>query len=134
MRDCVRRLAVRPDLLWLEVHARSDVMNFYRTDPVSGIGVDPGPGRRNPIVQTFHFRDVLIPGAYRRFRWNFFRMHFQFIMANDVRAEYDYFLYLCGPLPLDLWARRPAAALAAFGADASLDQSIFEPGAVAAHQ
>ena len=66
------------------------------------------------------FRDIVSPQFYNRMRWNFFRMHFQFIMAGDQRAPYDYFMLVCGPVGFAEWARDPDAALARFAADASL--------------
>jgi hypothetical protein len=126
LRDELRRLACEASLLWVDCQTRRDLLNFFDFDPIGGIGIDAGPQRCNPVVLKVHFRDALSPDVYRRFRWNFFRLHFQFIMANDLRAHYDYFLYLCSPLPLGLWARRPAQALASFRADASLDRSLFD--------
>ena len=43
------------------------------------------------------FRDMLSPDFYRRIRFNFFRLHYQFIMANDQRAPYDYFMLAAVP-------------------------------------
>ena len=57
---------------------------------------------------------------YWRIRFNFFRLHYQFIMASDRRAPYDYFMLVCGPVPVAAWARDPNGVLAAFAADGSL--------------
>jgi hypothetical protein len=59
---------------------------------------------------------------YRRIRINYFRLHYQFIMANDQRASYDYFMLIGGPLPVATWAKDPNAALAAFAADGALTE------------
>ena len=56
---------------------------------------------------------------YKRLRWNLFRMHYQFIMANDRRAAYDYFMLVCGPAAVEDWARRGGEVVAAFAADAT---------------
>jgi pimeloyl-ACP methyl ester carboxylesterase len=119
LREALRGLALEHDLVWIDCQASTDFVNFFRFDPIAGVGIDAEPAAHNPIVLPIRFRDLLSPEIYRRFRWNVFRMHFQFIMANDRRATYDYFLYLCGPIPLETWARDPAQALASFGADAS---------------
>jgi len=66
---------------------------------------------------------------YWRIRFNFFRLHYQFIMASDRRAPYDYFLLVCGPVPVAAWARDPNGVLAMFAADGSLVTSV-QPGAV----
>ena len=75
---------------------------------------------RDPIVWKVRFRDMLSPELYKRIRLDFFRMHYQFIMANDRRAPYDYFMLVCGPLPVTRWAKDASAAMNVFGADASL--------------
>jgi hypothetical protein len=61
---------------------------------------------------------MLAPEFYARRRWNFFRMHYQFIMANDRRAAYDYFMFVCGPAPFAEWARRGSEVEASFAGDA----------------
>jgi hypothetical protein len=46
-------------------------------------------------------------------------MHFQFIMANDRRAPYDYFMFVCGPRRFQKWLEERHGAPSSFGADAS---------------
>jgi hypothetical protein len=65
------------------------------------------------------FRDMLSEQFYRSLRWNFFRLHYQFIMANDIRAPYDYFMLVCGPVTPAEWVKRGRDVLAEFAEDAS---------------
>ena len=95
-------------------------MNFWDFDPVAGIGAEVGAARCNPLVWKLRFRDMLSPQFYKRLRFNFFRMHYQFIMANDRRAPYDYFMLMCGPVAVATWAREASAVMAAFAEDATL--------------
>lgn len=117
VRAAILRVATEPSLVWIEAQARKDIMNFQRFDPVSGVGIDAGPGRCNPLVWNVRFRDMLSPAFYGRLRWNFFRMHYQFIMANDRRAAYDYFMFLCGPVSVRDWATRGGQVLSSFAED-----------------
>lgn len=117
MREAVRRVAVEPSVQWIDVQARKDVMNFWDFDPVAGIGVDAGPQRCNPFVWQIRFRDMLSADLYRKLNGQYFRLHFQFIMANNLRAPYDYHMLVCGPLPVIEWARRDAAVVREFAAD-----------------
>jgi hypothetical protein len=64
-------------------------------------------------------RDMVAPEFYDKIRWNLFRMHYQFIMANDMRAPYDYFMLVCGPLPVERWAREGRELLLRFSEDAT---------------
>jgi hypothetical protein len=66
------------------------------------------------------FRDMLSPQFFRRLRFHFFRLHYQFIMANDRRARYDYFMLLTGPIPVASWARHDYETMMAFERDATL--------------
>ena len=108
------RLAVERSITWIDVQSRKDVMNFWDFDPINGIGVDAGRDRCNPLLWQIRFRDMLSESFYLRIRSNFFRLHYQFIMANDQRAPYDYFMLVCGPVPVATWARDAHGVLAAF--------------------
>jgi hypothetical protein len=130
LRDMVRRLSVEPFVLWIDCQSRKDIMNFWEFDPVEGIGVKAGPERCNPLVWQIRFRDVVSPKFYQRMRRSFFRLHFQFIMAGDQRAQYDYFMFVCGPVSVADWARRSSDVLAAF----SQDGKYLQPIAVAPAQ
>jgi pimeloyl-ACP methyl ester carboxylesterase len=113
-RDKIGRLAVAPDLDWIDYQSRHDVMNFWPFDPVAGNGIQIGPQRRNPRVVSISFRDLWVPGNFGRRRWRFFKAHFQFLLANERRgAAYDYYLICCGPLDLVTRASQPAEAIAA---------------------
>jgi hypothetical protein len=120
LRAVFARIAVEPSITWIDSQSRKDVLNFWDFDPVAGLGIDVGNKRCNPIVWRVRFRDMLSPEFYKRIRLNFFRLHYQFIMANDQRAPYDYFMLVCGPVPVASWAKDPHAALASFDADARL--------------
>jgi hypothetical protein len=118
MRDAIRLIATEPSIRWIDCQSRKDVMNFWNFDPVGGIGLDLGAERHNPLVWPVRFRDLLSPQYYQRLRANFLRLHFQFIMAGDLRSTYDYFMLTCGPLPVEDWVVRGREALNEFDADA----------------
>jgi hypothetical protein len=117
--DIVRRIAVEPSILWIDVQARADILNFYNFDPVAGIGIDAGPARCNPLVWVVRMRDMLAPQFFKKIGRSWFRLHYQFIMANDNRAPYDYMMLVCGPVPVEQWARRGHDILASFADDAT---------------
>ena len=99
-RDHLRQLAIEPSIDWIDCQARKDVMNFYQFDPIAGHGIDVGASRRNPAIVPVRFRDIVKPEHYNSFRWQFFRVHFQFVMANERPDAYDFFMIVCGPVPL----------------------------------
>ena len=99
-RDNLRRLAIEPSIDWIDGQSRKDVMNFYPFDPIAGHGIDAGVARRNPAIVSVRFREIIKPENYPAFRWKFFRVHFQFVMANEIPHAYDFFMIVCGPVPL----------------------------------
>jgi hypothetical protein len=119
VRKTTARIAVEPSILWIDAQARADVLNFYNFDPVTGLGIDVGPQRCNPLIWLVRLRDMLAPEFYNQLRWNLFRMHYQFIMANDMRAPYEYMMLVCGPVPVEEWARGGFDTLKRFAEDAS---------------
>ena len=111
-RDHLRQLAVEPSVDWIDCQARKDVMNFYQLDPIASHGIEIGAARRNPKIVPVRFRDIIKPEHYESFRWQFFRVHFQFVMANELPDAYDFFMIVCGPIPLSARMAAPDAALA----------------------
>ena len=122
-RDRLRRLAVAPDIDWVDYQSRHDIMNFWPFDPVAGHGIVlEDDERRNPTVIAISFRDLWKPGNFGRRRWRFFRAHFQFLLANErLGAAYDYYLICCGPLDLLSRALKPQEAIAAMAAKTGPD-------------
>jgi hypothetical protein len=123
MRDAVRHLALEPAVRWVDCQARKDIMNFWDFDPVAGVGVDVGTAGTNPIMWPVRLRDMLTDAAYDRVRGSQFRMHYQYVMANDRRAPYDYFMLVCGPVEVTRWAKDPDAMVKRFGERAAYDCS-----------
>lgn len=130
-REIVRRLAEEPSVRWIDVQSRKDVLNFWDFDPVGGLRLDLAGERHNPFVWRVRFRDMLNPKFYRKLRNNYFRMHYQFLMANDMRAYYDYFMLVCGPASAVAWARDGWVMVARFSANmtyaADADEPLSEP-------
>jgi pimeloyl-ACP methyl ester carboxylesterase len=111
-RDRIKRLALAPDLDWVDYQSRHDIMNFWPFDPVAGHGIVIGPDRPSPRVVAISFRSLWIPEGFNRRRWRFFKAHFQFLMANErLGAAYDYYLICCGPIDLVTRAAHPGEAI-----------------------
>ncbi len=119
-RDHLRRLAIEPSIDWIDCQSRKDVMNFFPFDPIAGHGIDAGAARRNPTIVPVRFRDIIKPEHYNKFRWKFFRVHFQFVMANEKPHPYDFFMIVCGPVPLVERMAQPDAALAITSGDQAI--------------
>ena len=117
VRDAIARVAREPNLRWVECQARQDACNFQDLDPVADLGIAVCGERKNPHLWRILFKHLLSQQTYQRVRLNIFRMHFQFIMANDRRAAYDYFMFVCGPVPLSDWVNSGDEVLSRFAGD-----------------
>jgi hypothetical protein len=125
-RDHLRQLAMEPSVDWIDCQSRKDVMNFFPFDPIAGHGIDVGTLRRNPTIVPVRFREIIQPEDYNLFRWKFFRVHFQFVMANERPHAYDFFMIVCGPVPLRERMARPEAALAIATGDAATRECAWK--------
>src|SRR5437763_558787 len=124
LRRHIARLATEASLLWVEYQAPQDVLNAFGFDPVRDLDLDLGGAARiNPIIRSARFKETILPSTYRRMRWNFFRVHFHFLMPNEIPGEYDYPMIVCGPVSLADRIADPAAAVrSAYGTEAGRAQ------------
>ncbi|MGL4811349.1 MAG: hypothetical protein ACRCXM_06205 [Beijerinckiaceae bacterium] len=101
LRARITQVAQAKHVIWRDIYAVNDYMNFCDADPVRVLKLS-GQGAQTLKVQ---FRGMLTPDFYRSMELNYFRLHSQFISGNDRRAPYDYFMLMCGPLPLETVTR-----------------------------
>jgi hypothetical protein len=48
------------------------------------------------------------------------RLHYQFVMANELRSTYDYFMMVCGPIPFARSVLAPAGPVELIAPDGAL--------------
>jgi hypothetical protein len=123
LRESVRAVANDPRLYWAEFQAISDIVNFYKSNPVTDLDLPPAD---KPIVQIVRVKHMLNPETYAGLKRDFFRVHRQFVMANEQRYFYDYYMICCGPVPLPSRVSYHDGAVNSFAPDGS-----FDPGRVA---
>ncbi|MFH6782104.1 MULTISPECIES: alpha/beta hydrolase [Methylobacterium] len=100
VRADVMRLVASDRLVWADYQAPQDWMNFPGFNPARDLGEVPAGPVRNPAIRSTKFREIIDPEVYRRISFRPFRMHFQFLMANDLPGEYDFFALTLGPQAL----------------------------------
>jgi pimeloyl-ACP methyl ester carboxylesterase len=84
-------------LTWIDVQSLTDPINFYGSDPKKALGITAGKG---PRIVRVRFRKQLGKSTYRSIKYNFFRVHRQFVYAAERRTGYSFHAILCGPQPL----------------------------------
>jgi hypothetical protein len=82
----------------------------------AGEGREGGDG---PIIRRVQIHQMLSAPTLRRFRFNYMRLHYQFVMANERRTAYDYFMLMCGPLPFARTIMMPNGPDDLYAADGS---------------
>lgn len=100
LRDRIARLAMEQTLFWAEVVGPWDILNFSRRDPIDELGLPFPANRPNPTFRRAYLTRMLTAKTIARVRrkMDMFRLHQQFVMANEVRGSYDFFSLICGPL------------------------------------
>ncbi|MGX5775283.1 alpha/beta hydrolase [Methylorubrum zatmanii] len=112
LRAEIARLVTDRRVVWCDFHAPQDWMNFPGFNPLHDLDLGLcGQPVANPLVRSARFRDLLSPETYRRVRFRPFRMHFQFLLANERPGAYDFFAMTLGPQPLRQRVLDPAASL-----------------------
>ncbi|MEM8678084.1 MAG: hypothetical protein AAGF97_01910 [Planctomycetota bacterium] len=109
----VALVAAQQELFWLEYQATEDLLNFPDFDPIRDLpGISLESPQMNPVVHSACVHQSLSPANYKRFRFNCFRVHFQYLMAIDRLVPCDYMMIVAGPASLEIRGLDPAAAMA----------------------
>ena len=108
LRAEIASLVAARRLVWVDYQAPQDWMNFPGFNPIRHLSLDlAGQPPANPLVRSARFREIISPETYARVRRRPFRMHFQFLMSNDLRGAYDFFAMTLGPQRLRERVLRP---------------------------
>jgi len=99
LRGDLAYLSATDALFWLDVTAPGDGCAFALCDPAGVTGVAPA-AQTGPLVISAAFTQSLRPETWKRLRWRFFRLHFQYLCAFDAPQAYDYFKTTAGPQTL----------------------------------
>ncbi|ESW62108.1 MAG: hypothetical protein Q27BPR15_02860 [Rhodobacter sp. CACIA14H1] len=99
LRGDLAYLSAQAGITWVDVTAPGDGCAFALCDPVAVSGV-AGEGKRWPLVISCAFTRTFSPERWRKMRFRWFRLHFQYMCAFDRPGDYDYFRVTAGPLTL----------------------------------
>jgi hypothetical protein len=119
IREDIATVAAPGAVEWAEFHARADPISFYKFDPVTETKVDDRYDRK-PVIRMVRIRGMLGDETYRRIRFRFMRVHYQFVMANERRNAYDFYMMGCGPLAFMRTVMVMEGPLPFFGPDGRL--------------
>ena len=113
VRADIASLVASRRIAWVDYVAPQDWVNFPRFNPVFDLDLplEPSAILANPTIRSARFRDIIDEETYRKVRFRPFRMHFQFLMANDRPGDYDFFAMTLGPQTLGARALGKAQTL-----------------------
>lgn len=121
MREQSARVAAAPGLCWVEFQARHDAISFYKFHPVSLRRAEFDDASHGlPRLRNASIKQMLSHEKLRKLRWHAMRIHYQFLLANERPAGYDYFMFALGPLPFTDLAFLPEGPIGQFGPDGAL--------------
>jgi pimeloyl-ACP methyl ester carboxylesterase len=119
LRACADALGAAEGLTWSEFQARRDSISFFRLDPVSLKKFKGDQTGVRPFIRLIGIKDMMMPDSYKRNWFRHMRLHYQFVMGNEKRSVYDFFMFVCGPADFVQLSRADGGADELFGADGS---------------
>ncbi len=72
---------------WFEYQCRTDLINFFNTQPSRLMGVAKP---QKPDVYAIRIKNMIDDKTYKRIKRNFFRVHYQFVFGNTKPYHYDF--------------------------------------------
>ncbi len=94
LREDVRVVCQETPVLWAEFQTITDIIHFYKSDPVKALGIKP---LNEPIIQQIRFKHIHSATRYARAKKNFFKMHLLFLKGAQIRNPYDMGMFVQGP-------------------------------------
>jgi len=98
LRAASARVAAQSAIDWTEYQTRGDMISFYKFHPVALQPLSAATEEIRPQICRIRMREMLSARTRRRRRLSWMRMHYQLVMANELCAKYDYFMFVCGPV------------------------------------
>ena len=100
-RDNLVRIRDCQQLEWIDFTAPTDGICFALTDPLSASGLKQSqPNHPKPKLLSPRYAQLFTAHTYSSIRRNWYRNHFQYLMAGEVLGTYDYFAITAGKLTL----------------------------------
>uniref|UniRef100_UPI0031014214 hypothetical protein n=1 Tax=Neorhizobium sp. EC2-8 TaxID=3129230 RepID=UPI0031014214 len=103
LRSRVGLIAHSSDISWLDVQCLSDAVNFYKCPVVSLCGFPEAP---QPKIIFIRLKNMLTAERYSRIKYDFLRVHRQYVLGSDKRVDFDFTLLTVGPDPASSYAGR----------------------------
>lgn len=94
LRKHISSIADHKNVVWFDVQCHTDVVNFYGAKIAAAAGYT---GLRPPKIVLIRVKNMLEKVRYQRIKRDLMRVHRQYVMGNDSRANFDFPLLCAGP-------------------------------------
>ena len=91
---------------WIDYTAPTDALCYALVDSFTSCGL-PSPNRRSYRVKSARFDKMFKPENFAKIRHDYFRVHFQYLMATCNEVDNDFFRLTAGPKHLVVEAPAP---------------------------
>lgn len=108
LRDHYRTILSCPDVFWIDYQCLADPINFYHSRPARDLGLT---GVREPYLVRIRVKDMVSRKSYRKMRFDFLRIHRQFVLGSDNRTRFDFTLLTSGPFAAKDFLQFPATGV-----------------------
>lgn len=99
VRSRLELIARNTSVTWLEIQCLTDVVSFYKTDPVAIFGFQT-PDK--PVHKVFiRFKHQLKKSSYKRIKGDLLRIHRQYVLSSEKVYKFDFIPFLAGPFISD---------------------------------
>lgn len=85
----------KADIVWYDVSSPIDGACFVLTNPVTSAGIELAENK-GPRVVSARFHTLFTAQTYQKLRKDWYRVHFQYLMASELVGDYDYFAIIGG--------------------------------------
>lgn len=91
------RLAQADSIDWVDFTAPTDGACFALVDPVAATGITrPPDAQPHPKLLSARYATLFTPKTYAAMKRDWYRHHFQYLMAGEKVGDYDYFAITAG--------------------------------------
>jgi hypothetical protein len=98
-RNDLEYIANQDNLTWVDFTAAIDGACFYLDNPVKSAGIKKF--KKGPKVLSTRFFKLFKKDTYKKLRYDWYKAHFLYLMATDIKGKYDYFEITAGSKPLE---------------------------------
>ena len=93
-------LSNKKDLIWFDFTSKIDGACFPMVDYLKTCGINSQKNQGPKFLSTRFFK-LYEKEEYKKIRKNWYKAHFLYLMATQIKGQYDYFNFVAGPDKLE---------------------------------